>query len=137
MSVKHIFIVEDDAFFAKIFTRRVENIGNFKVHHYLNCESALEELLTYKPKVVFLDHFLTGLNGVDALPLVKENLPETQVVIISGQNDTELLDQALNKGASEYFRKDVLIMKNTEEFLAHLEDDISAVKKFFNGLLGH
>lgn len=137
MATKHIFIVEDDEFFAKTFTKRIEKIGNFTVHHFINCELALENLLTFKPEVIFLDHFLTGLNGVDALPLFKENLPQTKVVIVSGQHDTKVLETAMQNGAAKYFRKDVLIMKNTEEFLESVGQADSSFKKFFNGLFGN
>ena len=136
MATKHIFIVEDDTFFAKIFARRVEEYGEFKVHHFVNCELALENLLTFKPQVIFLDHNLTGLNGVDALPMFKENLPDTKVVIISGQNDKAVLEKAMDNGASKYFRKDVLVMQNTEQFLDGLNENGSPVKKFFQGLFG-
>ena len=136
MATKHIFIVEDDEFFAKVFTKRIEKIGDFTVHHFVSCEVALENLLKFKPAAIFLDHYLTGLNGVDALPLFKKNLPETKVVIISGQNDKAILEKAMDSGATNYFRKDVLIMHNTEDFLERFNEEDSAIKKFFNGLFG-
>lgn len=136
MAANHIFIIEDDEFFAKIFSRRINEMGDFKIHHFTNCESALDDLLKVKPKAIFLDHYLSGLNGVDALPLFKENLPEVKVAIISGQNDKKVLEEAYNKGATNYFRKDVLIMQNSEEFLNELKVEDSAIKKFFNGLFG-
>ena len=86
-------------------------MGEFKTHHYTDCESALNDLLTIKPKAIFLDHFLKGLNGVDALPLFKENLPQVKIAIISCQNDKKVLADAFDKGATNYFRKDVLIMQ--------------------------
>jgi len=134
MKVKHIFIVEDDQFFASTFTKRLSKIGDFEIHHFTNCEGALSELLRIKPEIVFLDHQLNGIDGVDALPLFVQNLPTTEVVVVSGQKDPEVLKQALENGAAQYFQKDVLLMKNAESFIQELNTGESKLKSFWSSL---
>ena len=134
MKVKNIFLVEDDQFFASTFSKRLSKIGDFQVHHFDNCENALLELLNIKPEIVFLDHQLKGIDGVDALPLFLENLPSTEVVVVSGQKDPEILKKALDSGAAQYFQKDVLLMKNTESFIEELKSEESSLKSFWSSL---
>jgi DNA-binding NarL/FixJ family response regulator len=133
MDVKNIFIVEDDEFFAVTFKKRLEKVGTFNIHVFSNCESALGQLLKVKPEIIFLDHILGGLNGVDALPLFKENLPSCDIVVVSGQNNPEVLQKADLAGASKYFRKDVLLMQNAEGFIQDFEDQNEGkLKKFWS-----
>jgi len=134
MKVKNIFLVEDDQFFASTFSKRLSKIGDFQVHHFENCDNALKELLNIKPEIVFLDHQLNGIDGVDALPLFLENLPSTEVVVVSGQKDPEILKKALDSGAAQYFQKDVLLMKNTESFIEELKSEESSLKSFWSSL---
>ena len=131
MEVKNIFLIEDDEFFATTFKKRLQKIGEFNVQHFSNCESALKDLLKIKPDIIFLDHLLDGINGVDAVHLFKENHPKGEIVIVSGQNDPEVLKKADQAGASKYFRKDVLLMKNAEGFIKDFEHKEEKILKRF------
>jgi len=133
MEVRNIFIVEDDEFFAVTFKKRLEKVGSFNIHIFSTCEEALGQLLKVKPEIVFLDHILGGLNGVDALHLFKENLPACDIVVVSGQNNPEVLEKADLAGATKYFRKDVLLMQNAEGFIHDFEEqNESKLKKFWS-----
>ncbi|MFT4600088.1 MAG: DNA-binding NarL/FixJ family response regulator [Arenicella sp.] len=132
MEVKNIFVIEDDEFFAQTFKKRLAKIAEFEIHHFDTCETALGQLLKIKPEIIFLDHILGGLNGVDALPLFKESLPNCEIVIVSGQSDPDVIIKADKGGATKYFRKDVLLMQNAEGFIKEYDEKSdSRLKKFW------
>jgi DNA-binding NarL/FixJ family response regulator len=121
MQIKNIFLIEDDSFFATTFRKKLEGVGNFKLHHFNNCEDAISQLQNLKPEVVFMDHVLRGTKGVDAIPDILTKEPETQVVVISNQNDINVVDRAFSLGAAKYFRKDILLLDYVEKFISELQ----------------
>lgn len=134
MKIKNIFIVEDNLFFASTFSKGVRNFCKADIHHFTDCKSALDKLLSIKPEIIFLDHLLNGIDGVDALPMFVENLPSTDVVVISSQKDPEVLKRALEFGAKQYFQKDALLLKNCESFILEKNHRESKLKAFWLSL---
>jgi len=55
--------------------------------------------------VVFCDILLPGVNGVDVLRQIKQQSPEVQVVIISGQQDFETAREVLRERALDFLVK--------------------------------
>ena len=137
MTVKNIYIIEDDAFFARGFSKKLENVGASDIHIFDSAEVALLNLAIDKPEIIFLDHLMGGMSGVDALPKIKAIAPNADVVIVSNVRDIQVMDTALNNGAAKYFTKDALLMNNTNGFLQEIIDRPSGYdsfwKSFFQG----
>ena len=131
MEVKNVFLVEDDEMFALAFKRKLENLGNYKVHHFPSSERALGLLTAIKPEIIFLDHELGGVNGVDAMPVFKEFSPKSEIVVVSGQTEVDVIQKALDNGAAKYFRKDALLIDNTEGFMREYLDKPSEYGSFW------
>ena len=72
-------------------------------------ESLLAQLAEVRalPQVVLLDVQLPGLSGIEALPLIKQRLPEADVLMHTVFDDTDRIYQALCQGATGY------VLKNT------------------------
>lgn len=121
MRIKNVFLIEDDSFFATTFKKKIEGVGDFKLHLFKSCEEALLHLKSVNPEVVFMDHVLRGTKGVDAIPSILSHKPDTQIVVISNQTDINVVDQAFTLGASKYFKKDILLLNYVEDFLADLQ----------------
>src|SRR6185503_16392492 len=68
-------------------------------------ESALATLPAEKPDVVLMDINLPGMNGVDCVRQLKPALPQTQVVMLTVYENTDLIFKALSAGASGYMLK--------------------------------
>lgn len=75
------------------------------VSQHSNAEAALEELPSIKPDVVLMDINLPGLNGVECVRQLKPVLPQTQVVMLTVYEDTEMIFKALTAGATGYLLK--------------------------------
>lgn len=131
MNVSNIFIIDDDPFFAKTFEKKLREMSNFNIYLFESCEQALQVLLNIKPEIIFLDHLLGGLNGIDALPIFKSKLPKTQVCMVSNQLDINLCDTALKEGASNYFSKDALLISNTQRFIEKVEIKTRGIQDFW------
>ena len=70
-------------------------------------ESFLEALPTaaVSPQLVLSDIGLPGLSGIEGLPLIHEQLPEAQVLILSVFADAARVFEALRAGAVGYLVK--------------------------------
>lgn len=60
-----------------------------------------------KPDVVLLDLHMPGTGGLEALQLLKEELPQTQVVMLTVSEDAQDLLEALHAGARGYLLKNI------------------------------
>lgn len=72
-----------------------------------NGEEALRRILETAPDIVFTDIKMPRLSGLAMMERVKEQLPRTKFVIISGYQDYEYMHKALQLDADEYLLKPV------------------------------
>ncbi len=76
-------------------------------------EEAVEMAERYRPDVVLLDLAMPVMDGLQAIPLIRERAPETKIIIHSGFEATRMEAQALALGAAAYLEKshrpDVLV----------------------------
>ena len=70
-------------------------------------EAAFALLMKEQAEIVLLDVCLPGISGLDALRILRENYPLSEVIMISALGDIELAVQAMKQGAYHYVTKDV------------------------------
>ncbi|MDR0480153.1 MAG: response regulator, partial [Burkholderiaceae bacterium] len=63
--------------------------------------------LQLQPDVILLDNHLPGVEGVDALPGLRETAPQARVLMLTVSEEAEDLATALMRGASGYLLKTV------------------------------
>jgi len=90
---------------------------------------ALAESL--KPDIVVMDIGMPGLNGIEACRQIRENLPDTQVVMLSMHSDEAYVLRALKAGARAYLLKD-----SAEADLARAIRAAAEGKSFFSPAVG-
>ena len=66
---------------------------------------ALRRAQELKPDVILLDNHLPGVNGVDALPALRDAVPGVRIVMLTVSEDEQDLAAALRAGASGYLLK--------------------------------
>jgi DNA-binding NtrC family response regulator len=99
-----IFIVDDDPFSLNYYAEQFHRIGCLDVSTFLTGEECLDHL-GEKPDVVFLDFHLSTLSGIETLWKIKSYDHNIYVIILSGEEQADLVDLALNLGAFDFFIK--------------------------------
>src|SRR5256886_13548049 len=63
-------------------------------------------LAAYHPRVLILDLNMPGEASLPAIPRMRENSPDTQIVVLTMQNDPAFAREALRAGATGYVLKE-------------------------------
>lgn len=71
-----------------------------------NGEEAVEVALEHRPDVVVMDLNMPVLGGAEATARIREDLPDTAVVVLTTFDDDESILKALRAGALGYLTKD-------------------------------
>ena len=66
------------------------------------------------PNILLLDVNLPGLSGLEGLPLIKKELPELDVMMLTTFDETDKIFQALSCGACSYMSKRISLKKIME-----------------------
>ena len=85
-------------------------------------EEALTKIAEWQPHVVLMDIRMPVMDGVEATKRIKEQFPQTIVIILTTFDDDHYIIDALNHGASGYLLKDI----NAHQL-------INAIRDGFNG----
>ncbi|MGP8080443.1 MAG: response regulator [Dehalococcoidales bacterium] len=68
---------------------------------------AVELVSKQKPDVVIIDVAMPGMNGIEATKKIKEILPGTKILVLTGYDYDEYIFSLLEIGAAGYLLKDV------------------------------
>ncbi len=82
-----------------------------------NGREALEAARTLHPEVILMDVHMPQLDGLAALRLIKAELPEIRIVMLTMVVEDEVLFEAIRSGASGYLLK----TQDTDEFFMLLQ----------------
>jgi YesN/AraC family two-component response regulator len=74
-----------------------------------NGAEAVELVGTEKPDAVILDLAMPVMDGLEAIPLIKERSPATKIVVLSGFEAERMAERALSLGADTYLQKGVAL----------------------------
>ena len=72
-------------------------------------QSAVDQARTSQPDLVLLDIAMPVMDGMEALPLIREAAPAATVVMLSGYPFSTAGEGALNAGAHGYLEKSDLV----------------------------
>ena len=70
-----------------------------------DAEVGIEEIAELQPNVVLLDLSMPGMDGLEALPLIRRASPGTRVIVFSGFTADRMRTIALAHGADRYIEK--------------------------------
>jgi DNA-binding NarL/FixJ family response regulator len=66
---------------------------------------AVDQARELQPHLVLLDMAMPRMDGLQALPLIREAVPDVRVIVLSGFNQGTLEQEALAAGADRYVVK--------------------------------
>ena len=107
---KLIFFVDDDKMILNLLEYTIKNRQDYNVKSFLSGEECLASL-SENPSLIVLDHYFSKvggekLTGLQTLEKIKSISPQLPVIILSSQEDKELIPIYFSKGASKYISKD-------------------------------
>ncbi|MFE5322121.1 response regulator [Paenibacillus sp. NPDC056579] len=70
-----------------------------------SAEEALARVPEEKPHIILTDIRMSGMDGIELAKKVKELLPDTEIVILTGYDDFTYAQQALREGVTDYLLK--------------------------------
>ena len=121
-----VFLVEDDEIFAFLVENKLSKVEGVDLSTFQLGQEAIDELGA-KPDVVFLDYSLPVMNGLDVLKAIKESSPETQVVMLSGLEWQQVVDECMEAGAEDFIQKDSEVAQKVHTKLLELFPDLANV----------
>ena len=107
-----ILVADDHSLFRDGIISLIEAAGFEVVEQVGDGQAAVEAALHLHPDVVLMDIDMPRMNGLEALRLIKEKLPEIQVVMLTVSEDDVDLFEAIKSGAQGYLLKSL----NADEF---------------------
>jgi DNA-binding NarL/FixJ family response regulator len=89
----------------------LERAGGFEiVGHATNGVEAIDQARETQPDVLVLDLAMPVMDGMQAIPEIREVSPNTKIVMLTGFDSGRLSDQAVSLGAHAYLEKSLALI---------------------------
>jgi len=120
-----VLIAEENRLLQEGLCRILEENKCFEILGNANNGIKMIDLVaTLKPDILLINIFLPELDGVETIPVIRKQCPDTKILLLPGIGEDEKLLQAFKHGAKGYLSKNSCAM-----------DLIKAIKVVSNGEL--
>ncbi|MDO9394622.1 response regulator transcription factor [Methylotenera sp.] len=103
-----VLIVDDHTLFRSGIKLLLERQAGFEVvGEASDGLEGVKRAKQLKPDVVLLDLHMPGTGGLAAVPLLREEVPQTEVIMLTVSEDADDLLEALRAGARGYLLKNI------------------------------
>jgi two-component system nitrate/nitrite response regulator NarL len=103
-----ILVVDDHTLFRRGLMALLSRDPHFAVAgDAADAGEALRRAQELQPDLILLDNHLPGVNGVDALPALREAAPAARILMLTVSEDEQDLASALKAGAAGYLLKTI------------------------------
>jgi DNA-binding NarL/FixJ family response regulator len=107
-----VLVVDDAANLRELLTLLLGSEDDFDVIGTASDgQQALAEAREMQPDIVLLDLAMPVMDGMQALPGLRELLPAAMIVIFSGFEQAGLVEEALAAGADAYLEKGASVIQ--------------------------
>ena len=114
-----VLVVDDAEDIRMLLRLRLDRSGEYQVVGEAgDGMDAVEQAKKLQPDVVLLDIAMPRMDGLEALPLIREAVPGVRVIVLSGFSRETLEQDALAAGADRYLLKGT----HTRELLEAISD---------------
>lgn len=133
-----VFLVEDEM----VIRRGIKNSIDWEKEGYIFCGEASDGELAYpmiikeKPDILITDISMPFMDGLELCKLVKKELPNIKILILSGYDEFDYAKEAIRLGVTEYLLKPISSGKLLEalngvsESIRREKEDKDLVRKY-------
>jgi DNA-binding NtrC family response regulator len=123
-SEHYVFLVDDEPIQNEMLKDHISARYQYKLKTYDNGEDAIRDM-NLSPAIVVLDfhlnsHLPNAQNGVEVLKKIKELSPNTEVIMLSGQDKLDVAVDSMKHGAYDYVIKGETAFSRMENILDNL-----------------
>jgi signal transduction histidine kinase/FixJ family two-component response regulator len=127
MSGQTVLLVDDEEDIRLVLNIALTDMG----YEVLVAENGKEGLRLFReehPPIVITDIKMPDIDGVDLLRMIKEEDPDTEVVMITGHGDMDVAIQSFQQEATDFITKPINV-ESLESSLQRVEERILAREK--------
>ncbi len=104
--MEKILLADDEAGIRKVLGISLADSG-YEVLTAEDGEAAFEIFQRTKPQIVLTDIKMPGMDGIELLQKIKQEDPDTEVIMITGHGDMELAIRSLKHEATDFVTKPI------------------------------
>lgn len=108
-ALTNVWLIEDNSTFRRAFCRALNQTEAFRcTGDFPSAETALaaaKQLPAEPPRVILLDVGLPGMDGLTAIPKLRERLPGAVIIVLTVFEDDDKIFRAICSGATGYLLK--------------------------------
>ena len=112
-----VLLVDDEEDFVKTLSQRLE-VRGLKVTGVHRGEDAVKLTDEQQFDVIVLDLAMPGMDGLETMKMIKENHPDAEIIILSGQGTVKTSIEAMKLGAEDFLEKPV----DLKELLSKIDE---------------
>lgn len=99
-----ILIIDDERVILDLTSIILSNRG-YQVLTSQDARTGLGIIAAERPELVLLDYMMPGMDGLTALREIRQNFPDSYVVMFTGKGSEEIAVELMKAGASDYILK--------------------------------
>lgn len=103
-----IMVIDDETIIGKMLKMHFEK-DQFIVETFLNAEPAISRLREIAFDLVITDLKMKGIDGMEVLRIIKSEMPETKVIMITAFANLDAAVEAFRGKVDDFFPKPVKI----------------------------
>lgn len=128
-----VFILDDDKWYGTMLQYFLSLNREFKVKRF-DSPTAFLEAMKEMPDVVTLDYSMPEMSGMEVMEKIKSYNPETEVIVVSSQEDVNIAVHFLKNGAKDYIIKNQDANDNLKNALKKIRYNwqMNMQKRFFS-----
>ena len=118
-----VVLADDTRDIRLLLSLALELAGGFEVvGEAADGDEAIAQATVHQPDVLLLDLAMPVLDGLQALPHIRERAPDSLVVVLSGFGADAMGEEAVRLGATTYVQKGVNPTELAEQLRALVRD---------------
>jgi DNA-binding NarL/FixJ family response regulator len=101
-----IVIFDDNTKLRKLIAGLINSYDEYEViADFADCKNVVNDVIDYHPDVIIMDIDMPEINGIEAVGMIKEVLPQVQIIMHTVFEDDAKLFDCLCAGANGYILK--------------------------------